>query len=355
MKETLKRASREIGWGEAKPSLGGPKRRGKGIAVTIKPTATPTESYCFIKLYDDGGVTLLSSAVEIGCGQKTVLAQMAADTIGVPLASISVPQSDTHLSPYDLGVCSSRITYHMGNAVRMAGMEVRKKILKFAGEILEADPESLNLSEGKIFQKGAGEARISLKELLAKKIGGRGGPILVGEGHYTPVGSPLLAALPGREGMSSIFWMFATHAAEVEVDTETGIVKVLKVAAAHDVGKAIHPVLCEQQIEGSVIMGLSNTLFEEFKMEKGRILNDTLSDYKVASTLDTPEIVSIIVETEHPEAPFGAKGVGEPAAAPTGPAIANAIFDAIGVRFKDLPITPEKVLSALSEKNKKEA
>jgi carbon-monoxide dehydrogenase large subunit len=237
----------------------------------------------------------------------------------------------------------------------MAGMEVRKKILKFAGEILEADPESLNLSEGKIFQKGAGEARISLKELLAKKIGGRGGPILVGEGHYTPVGSPLLAALPGREGMSSIFWMFATHAAEVEVDTETGIVKVLKVAAAHDVGKAIHPVLCEQQIEGSVIMGLSNTLFEEFKMEKGRILNDTLSDYKVASTLDTPEIVSIIVETEHPEAPFGAKGVGEPAAAPTGPAIANAIFDAIGVRFKDLPITPEKVLSALSEKNKKEA
>ncbi|MDO9209417.1 MAG: molybdopterin-dependent oxidoreductase [Deltaproteobacteria bacterium] len=355
MKETLKRASREIGWGEAKPSLGGSKRRGKGIAVTIKPTATPTESYCFIKLYDDGGVTLLSSAVEVGCGQKTVLAQMAADTIGVPLASISVPQSDTHLSPYDLGVCSSRTTYHMGNAVIMAGMEVRKKILKFAGEILEADPESLNLSEGKIFQKGAGEARISLKELLAKKIGGRGGSILVGEGHYTPVGSPLLAALPGREGMSSIFWMFATHAAEVEVDTETGIVKVLKVAAAHDVGKAIHPVLCEQQIEGSVIMGLSNTLFEEFKMEKGRILNDTLSDYKVASTLDTPEIVSIIVETEHPEAPFGAKGVGEPAAAPTGPAIANAIFDAIGVRFKDLPITPEKVLSALSEKNKKEA
>jgi len=355
MTETLQRASREIGWGEAKPSPRGSKRRGKGIAVTIKPTATPTESYCFIKVSDDGSVAILSSAVEVGCGQKTVLAQMAADTIGVPLASISVPQSDTHVTPYDLGVCSSRTTYHMGNAVRMAGMEVRKKILKFAGEILEADPESLNLSEGKIFQKGAQEASLSLKELLAKKIGGRGGPILVGEGHYTPIGSPLLAALPGREGMSSIFWMFATHAAEVEVDTDTGMVKVLRVAAAHDVGKAIHPVMCEQQIEGSVIMGLSNTLFEEFKMENGRILNDSLADYKVASTMDTPEIVSIIVETEHPEAPFGAKGVGEPAAAPTAPAIANAIFDAIGVRFKELPITPEKVLSALRAKTKKGA
>jgi CO/xanthine dehydrogenase Mo-binding subunit len=133
----------------------------------------------------------------------------------------------------------------------------------------------------------------------------------------------------------------------VEVDRETGVVKVVKIVAAHDVGTAINPVGCEQQIEGAAIMGLSNTLLEEFKTERGRILNDNLGDYKVATIKDLPEIVPILVETFHPEGPFGAKGIGEPAAACTAPAIANAIFDAVGIWIKDLPITPEKVLEAL--------
>jgi carbon-monoxide dehydrogenase large subunit len=169
------------------------------------------------------------------------------------------------------------------------------------------------------------------------------------EGQYTPEGSSLLKASPGAEKMSSIFWKFATHAAEVEVDVETGIFKVLKVVAAHDVGKAINPMGCEQQIEGAVIMGLSNTLYEEFKMENGRILNDTLADYKLATMQELPEIVTILVESVQKEGPFGAKGIGEPAAAPTAPAIANAIYDAIGVRIKELPITPDKILLALGE------
>jgi len=348
LKETLQRASREIGWGTRKPAPAGPKRRGIGIATMLKGTATPTESFCFLKVNPDGTITVLSSAVEIGAGEKTVLAQIAADVIGVPLSSIAIPNPDTFTTPYDSGVTSSRITYHMGNAVRLAGEEVRQKILRIAGDILKADPARLSLSGGKIFEEGAGE-RITLKDLLAKKFGGRGGSI-VGEGHYSPAGSSLLAASPGMEGMSSIFWMFATHAAEVEVDTETGVVKVLKIAAAHDVGRAINPLLCEQQIEGSVIMGLSNTLYEEFKMERGRILNDTLADYKLATMMESPEIVPMLVETLQQEGPFGAKGIGEPANAPTAPAIANAIFDAVGVRIKELPITPEKVLAALRQK-----
>ena len=147
--------------------------------------------------------------------------------------------------------------------------------------------------------------------------------------------------------------MYATHAAEVEVDTDTGVVRVLKIAAAHDVGQAINPLTCEQQIEGGVVMGLSNALFEELKMEKGRILNHTLADYKLATMLDMPKIVPIIVETHHREGPFGAKGIGEPVAAATPPAIANAIHDAVGIWIKDLPITPEKVLAALKEKEGK--
>jgi carbon-monoxide dehydrogenase large subunit len=350
LKETLENASREISWSGEKRGSSGTRFRGRGIATMLKGTVTPTESCCVIKVNGDGSTTLLTSSVEIGAGQKTVLAQIAADTMGVPLSSISIPNPDTDITPFDHATASSRTTYHMGNAIRMAGKEVRGKILELAGDVLKTDPTSLTLSEGMVFGEGGGEG-IPLKELLAGKNLGKDG-VIQAEGRYTPAGSPLLVAYPGLEELtlSSAFWMFCTHAAEVEVDTETGVVRVLKVAAAHDVGRAINPVTCEQQIEGSVVMGLSNTLFEEFKMEDGRILNDTLADYKVATMLDTPEIVPIIVEFPHKEGPFGAKGIGEPAAAPTAPAISNAIFDAVGIRIRELPITPEKVLAALRKK-----
>jgi len=169
----------------------------------------------------------------------------------------------------------------------------------------------------------------------------------VAAARYSSAGSPLLKAEPGTGWGSSIFHMIATQAVEIEVDTETGAVRVLKVAAATDVGRAINPTGCEQQIEGGVIMGLSNTLFEEFHLEGGRICNDGFRDYKIATIQGTPEIIPILVESDHPDAPFGAKGVGEPAAAATAPAIANALFDALGVRVCDLPITPARVLAAL--------
>jgi carbon-monoxide dehydrogenase large subunit len=352
LSETLEKARREIGWGKVKQKPSGTKRRGKGIATMLKGTLTPSSSCCFIRVNQDASVTVLCSSPEIGGGQKTVFSQIAADTIGVPLGSISIPNPDTHVTPFDTAVASSRTTYHMGNAILRAGHQARKKILELAGNLLETDPARLSLSEGKVFEEDVGE-RITLKALMAKKFGARGADEILGEAHFTPADSPLLAASPGLIRMSSIFWMYATHAAEVEVDTETGVVKVLKVAAAHDVGRAINPMGCNQQIEGGVIMGLSNALFEEFKMEGGQILNDTLADYKLATMLDVPKIVPIIVEAHHTEGPFGAKGIGEPAAACTPPAIANAIFDAVGIRINGLPITPEKVLAALREKERK--
>ena len=345
--ETLEKASSEIGWGKVKQGPSETKRRGKGIATMIKGTYTPSRSYCIIKMNHDASTTVLAGAPEVGGGQKTVLAQIAADAIGVPLESISMARPDTYIMPYDFAVASSRTTYHMGNAVQMAGKELREKILASAGKILSTDAARLTIKNGKIVEEGAGE-RIPLKSLLAELLGPGGA--IIGEGHCYPANSPLLEAPPELKAMSSIFWKFATQAAEVEVDTETGVVTVLKITAAHDVGRAIHPVGCEQQIEGAVVMGVSNTLFEEFKTEKGRILNDNLADYKLATTQDTPEIVPIIVEAYHREGPYGAKGIGEPAAAPTAPAIANAIYDAVGIRFHKLPITPEKVLAALREK-----
>ncbi len=356
LKETLEKASREIGWGEAEQGSSETKRRGKGMAVILKGTLTPTTSTCVIKMNQDADVTVICTTPETGGGQKTVLSQIAAEAIGVPMTSVTVTAPDTSITPYNDAVGSSRTTFHMGNVVLRAAQQVRKKIMDLAGDFLKTDPGRLNLVNGVILEEGVGE-RIPLKDLLSRKFGPGGIMNILAESQFNSADSPLLVANPGLTGldsrMSSAFWMFATHAAEVEVDIETGVVKVIKVVAAHDVGHAINPVTCEQQIEGSVIMGLSNALFEEFKMEKGRILNDSFADYKLATILDMPRIVPIIVEAPHKEGPFGAKGIGEPAAGATAPAIAGAIFDAVGIRIHDLPITPEKVLAALMEKEGK--
>ena len=353
LRETLEAAAEEIGWDKRVSQRQGDKVRGKGLAVTIKGTNTPTESCCFLKVNPDGSVSVINSTVEIGAGQKTVFAQIAADTLGVPLESISIPHPDSAVSPYDFGVTSSRTTFHMGNAVRLAAEKAREKILAVAGRVLQADPAKLSLIQGRIVEQGAGE-RMGLKELLFKEFGGKGGGILT-ESRFSSADSATIEADADAQWMSSVFWMWATHAVEVEVDVATGAVRVIKLAAAHDVGRAINPLNCQQQIEGSAVMGISNALFEEFRFQKGRIANDTLADYKIAGMLDLPAIVPILIESNHPEGPFGAKGVGEPAAAPTAPAIGNAIFNAVGVRFLDLPITRERMLAALKEKEKEAA
>jgi CO/xanthine dehydrogenase Mo-binding subunit len=346
LRETIERTAVEIGWGAVEREPAPYLRRGKGIATMIKPTMTPSSSNCLINLGQDGRVAVICAAPEIGSGQDTVLAQMAADAIGVPLDDVSVPATDTALTPYNGPVASSRTTYHMGNAILMAGAEIRDEVLGLAGDTLSVDQDALELRNGAIYDLD-GELRITLKDLLAK-YSGEGYSITAGS-RFSSQGSPLLKADPGEEWMSSIFWMLCTQAAEIEVDIETGVIRVVKIAAAADVGKAINPMTVEQQIEGGAVMGLSNALFESFSYRDGRIENGSLADYKVATINDLPEIVPIIVESVHDEAPYGAKGVGEPAAAATPPAIANALYDAIGVRIRDLPITPEKVLKALAE------
>ena len=351
LRETISKTAEEIGWGSVERQPAPHLRRGKGVATMIKPTMTPSSSNCIINLEEDGSVVVVSAAPEVGSGQDTVLAQIAADAVGVPLDKVRVPATDTAITPYNGPVASSRTTYHMGNAILDAGGRIREQVLELAAEQFDRDPEGLTMADGVIFDDDGTEL-ITLKDLL-KRYAGEGYSITA-SARFSTAGSPLLKADPGQEWISSIFWMFCTHAAEVEVDIETGVVRVIKIAAAADVGRAINPMMCEQQIEGGVIMGLSNGLLEEFKMENGRILNGSLADYKVATIMDIPEISSILVESPHDEAPFGAKGIGEPAAAATPPAIANALFDAVGIRIRDLPITPEKVLAALAEKEKSE-
>lgn len=346
LRETIERTAAEIDWGTIERDPAPNLRRGKGIATMIKPTMTPSSSNVVINVAQDGHVSVICAAPEIGSGQDTVLAQMAADAIGVPLDDVSVPATDTALTPYNGPVASSRTTYHMGNAIVAAGAKIRGEILGLASDILGVDADDLQLSDGAVVDS-AGDHKITLKEILTR-YAGEGYSMTAGS-RFSTAGSPLLKADPGEEWMSSIFWMLCTQAAEVEVDVETGVIRVVKVAAAADVGRAINPMTVEQQIEGGVVMGVSNAILEGFTYRDGRIENGSLADYKVATIQDIPEIVPIIVESVHDEAPYGAKGVGEPAAAATPPAIANALYDAIGIRIRDLPLTPEKVLLALAE------
>jgi len=353
LKETLRRAAEKIGWGTSP----GPSR-GKGVACMHKSTVTPSASAAFVKLNEDASVTLLCSAVEMGQGASTALAQIAAEELGVPVDMISVVRPDTDFTPYDMASVSSRSTFFVGNAVRRAAADAREQLLDIAAEILEANPKDLELKEGKVQVRGVPEKAISITELplgeafyVGVKGRGRGRPVL-GRGTFTVEDATPLDRETGQGKNPSVFWMYATQAAEVEVDPRTGRVKVLRISAAHDVGRSIHPQSIEGQVEGALVMGVGTALFEKMELEEGRVKNRSFADYKIPSALDAPEMIPIIVEEPHSRGPYGAKGLGEPALAPTAAAIANAIYAAVGVRIKDLPITPEKILEGLKKGQK---
>ncbi|MBI2372245.1 MAG: xanthine dehydrogenase family protein molybdopterin-binding subunit, partial [Deltaproteobacteria bacterium] len=218
-------------------------------------------------------------------------------------------------------------------------------------------PEDLVARVGWIQVKGSPDRKVPLAKVpmgfdYHKGVGK--GRVVVGRGEFT---SDTTGIDPetGQGPKPTPFWMYASQAAEVQVDEETGYVRVLHLSAAHDVGKAINPLACEGQIEGAIAMGVGYGLTENLVVdEKGAVVNPTLTNYLIPTVLEMPEVTPIIIEAPHREGPFGAKGLGEPGLAPTAPAIANAIYDAVGVRIHDLPITPEKVLKALQEKKARE-
>ncbi len=351
LKETLRQAAEKIGWRKTS----GPYR-GKGIACMHKSTVTPSSSAAFVKLNEDASVTLLCSAVEMGQGSSTILAQIASEELGIPVEKISMVRPDTDVTPYDMASVSSRSTFFVGNAVRRAAADAREQLLQIAAEILEANPQDLVIEAGKVMVRGVPEKAIPIAELplgeafyVGAKGRGRGRPVL-GRGSFTVEDATPLDRETGQGKNPSAFWMYATQAAEVEVDPRSGRVKVLRISSAHDVGKSIHPVAIEGQIQGALVMGVGTALWEEMELEKGRVKNPSFAEYKLPSALDAPEMIPIIVEELHAQGPYGAKGLGEPALAPTAAAIANAIYAAVGVRVKDLPITPEKILEGLRKK-----
>jgi CO/xanthine dehydrogenase Mo-binding subunit len=321
--------------------------RGRGLAVMIKTTMTPSNSAASVRLNADGSATLLTSSVEIGQGVLTSLAQIVAAELGLPVERVSVTFPDTDFTPFDQSTSSSRTTFSMGSAALQAARQVRGQLLEIGAKMLEARPEDLEIRDGILQVKGVPDRRFTIAELFKARFGYPVGCLF---GSYDLQISGGLDPRTGK-GKASAFFFLSACAAEVEVDTGTGKVKVERIFTAVDVGRAINPRQCALQNEGSMIMAIGGALYEEMLFDNGQPINSTFLEYMPASMEDHPrEFKSILVETPHPEGPMGAKGVGEAAMGPVEPAIGNAIANALGgVRIKDLPLRPDRVLAAISK------
>lgn len=354
LKETLARAADAIEWGKQSPPIGPGVKLGKGLACIAKPTRTPTTSSAGVLVNSKGEVTVLAGTVEIGQGCNTILSQVAAEELKVPLEKVQMHPLDTDFIPFDASTTSSRSTYHMGNAVRRAAIHAREQIAEAASPMLEAKPEDLDFAEGKVFLKEQPQIALPLGEVVRRKLGTNG--TVRGDGSYTYEIGRDLDLETGHSDHASAFYMYATQAAEVAVDEESGRVRLLRMSAAHDVGKAINPLNCVAQIEGGLAMGIGSALHEELVVDdKGKVRNPSFLDYHLVTSLDVPKMIPIIVECPEPAGPYGAKGLGEPGLAPTPAAIGNAVADALGVRVYDLPLKPENVYWAIQAKKGKSA
>ncbi|MBI4272040.1 MAG: xanthine dehydrogenase family protein molybdopterin-binding subunit [Candidatus Rokubacteria bacterium] len=331
--ESLNRAAAAIGWTQAaRPG------RGRGIAMMMKASIGPTVSEAIVRLHADGSVTVLASTVEMGQGARTVMAQIAAEVLAVPVARVTVATPDTAITPYDQTTSSSRSTTMMGRAVHEAAGDVRGQLLRVAAALLKTPAHHLRVEDGAVVGR---RARVPYPALLQERFG-MGGGELIGRGIVAPGRSA--APLGG----STPFWEMAVGAAEIQLDEETGAITVEDYVSVADVGRCINPLQCEGQDEGAVMQGLGHTLFEEMLYERGQLLNANLVDYRVPRAEDLPARLSCqFVENGDGCGPFGAKGAGEGSLVPVSPAVGNALARLAGVRLRDLPLTPERVWRAL--------
>ena len=339
--ECLRVGAERINWKEKKAiKKEGLKRRGIGVAVMMHPSSVYAlfmeHSSAFIKLDEDGSASVIISTTEQGQGSLSVLAQIAAEELGIRAEDVRVVTGDTDITMFDMGTYGSRTTHVLGAAVLRAAREAKGQLLERAGKVLKVSPSELEVKDGRIYVRIAPEIGISVAEVAKNAI-------------YNYKGECLNISGKSSFENTSVSPAFQAAFTEVEVDTETGQVKVLKIVIAHDIGKAINPMNVEGQLEGGAVQGLGYALMEDFVIDKitGATITDSHETYKIPSVLDVPEIEVILVEKGDPAGPFGAKGVGEPGLVTIAPSVANAIYDAIGVRIADLPITPEKILKAL--------
>ncbi|HEY4853148.1 MAG TPA: xanthine dehydrogenase family protein molybdopterin-binding subunit [Streptosporangiaceae bacterium] len=334
---SLRRAAEEIGWGT--PMAPG---RGRGIAVGVKASATTGASYAIVRLHFDGSATVLAATSDMGQGARTVLAQVAAQELGIGVDQVRIVMGDTAIVPFDLQTSASRSVVFMGTAVLEACRDIHAKLQVMACETFGLSPESVQITPGTVRVPAR---KLAFAELMSEAFAGvRGELIGVGSRRGERVGTHPLGGPPA-------FYEFSCTACEVEVDRETGEMLIVKHISVADVGKALNPAQAESQDEGAAIMGLGHSLMEHLILdERGRILNLGALDYRVPTTKDVPlEMRSLLVENGDGPGPYGSKGAGEGGLFAVAPAIAGAVADATGAVIRQLPLTPERIWAAMTQ------
>jgi len=357
--ECIDRVAEAVDYGKKEESKDPNKVIGKGMAAIWKAPAMPpnASSAALLKFNEDGSINILVSGMEIGQGYLTVMAQIAAEILTVPVSKIRVETPDTDRNPYEWQTVASHVTWSCGNAVKHAALDARDQIFDTVHRAFQFEIDSLYLQDEKIKCTVDPEFELPLKEFVINGImvedgTFRGGPIL-GRGIFMPeFTSAFSDPETGQGGHPNVHYTVGACALVLEIDRQTGKLRVLKAAEAIDAGKALNPELVKHQIIGGFLQGLATVLYEDIRFdENGRLLNPNFSDYKIPTSLDLPEkIIPIIVEVPQHDGPFGARGVGEHTMIPVAPAVANAVEDALGIRIKSMPITAEKIALTLLEK-----
>jgi CO/xanthine dehydrogenase Mo-binding subunit len=351
LKQCLTKAADLIDW-KGKRANRQPYR-GLGLGTTVHVSGKRhfgdyDGSSAVIKMNGDGKAFIWSGEGETGQGCMTVLCQIAAEELGLPYEDVGVSMADTDLTTHCSGAYASRLTYIAGNAVKDAARNVKRQILDEAADMLEVSADDLTIENGRVFARGAPEGKsLSVGEVVTRRQYRRGGQPTVASGTFDP-DSELQDA--NRYGNESGAYNFGAQMAEVEVDPETGQVKLLNFVSVADCGTVVNPIAAEGQQEGAIAQGVGYALTERLLWEDGRPLNPNFADYKLPCTLDMPPLKVAFAESYEPTGPFGAKGLGELGLDPTAALLANAIYDACGIRITKLPITPEKIRQLLKEK-----
>ena len=355
LSECIQKAADKIGWKQKRQN----KRPNVGIGMAClihitsmryHPSLDADFSSASVKVQDDGSVTVMIANSDMGQGMETVMAQIAAEELGVRLEDVQIISGDTSTTPECMGGWGSRLTFMCGNAVKMAAAEAKNKLLEAAGDKFDVPIHDLSIKGGKVYVRGPSDREVPISEIVSYSLNRKGSQAIYGYAHFDAddVNPDRITGI----GNISAAYPFACQIAEVEVDPETGQVKVLKIVSAHDIGKTINPMAAEGQIDGAAAQGIGYALFEDLLLKNGKVVNSNFLDYKIPLSTDMPKVEHIFVETNDPAGPFGAKGLGEPVIIGVAPAIANAICDATGIRIKKLPITQEKLYAALKEKRK---
>ncbi|MDG7001922.1 MAG: molybdopterin-dependent oxidoreductase, partial [Nitrososphaerota archaeon] len=358
IKQCLTKAAQVIKWKKEPPRTVGDWRIAKGIAVGSKYSQAPTTSNAYVKLYSDGSINVIITTTDSGQGIRTAMAAVAAEELQVPMGMVQVTFPDTAYTPYDDGNISSRGTFNVGNAVKLACSDLKRQMFRAAAAKLQCDVKELHVQDGMVVSSRSGNS-LTYKELFSSRISSV--PLMVGEeGEFIGKGTWVVRTSkmdpdtaqpvdlqPGQEVRICSFYTPVAQAAEVAVNVRTGEVRVLKVVTVADAGKAINRSAVESQLNGGAIMGLGLTLSEEMNFENGRLLNSGFLDYRLLTTLDTPEFEAIILESNQIDGPYGAKGTGEIGIVAIGAAVANAIHNATGIRLWKAPVTSKAILDAL--------